>query len=83
MFLLYALGYWFGSHCVEGTRHCTPSVSGGPYSPGTAITVFFSILVGCFYLSQLSPALKKIGEGMNAAARIYQVLDQEPTIKSI
>ena len=83
MFLLYALGYWFGSHCVEGTHICSPNVSGGAYTPGTAITVFFSILVACFYLSQLSPALKKIGEGMDAASRIFKVLDQEPSIKSI
>lgn len=64
MFLLYSLGYWFGSHCVQGTSHCNPDISGGKYSPGTAITVFFSVLVACFYLGQLSPALKKIGEGM-------------------
>lgn len=76
MFLLYSLGYWFGSHCVEGTDVCKQSISGGRYTPGTAITVFFSVLVACFYLSQLSPALKKIGEGMEAATRIYKVLDR-------
>jgi len=82
MFLLYSLGYWFGSNCVEGNSHCSPSVSGGRYSPGAAITVFFSVLVSCFYLSQLSPALKKIGEGMDAAGRIFKILDREPLIKN-
>jgi len=61
MFLLYSLGYWFGSNCVEGTNGCSPSVSGKLYTPGDVITVFFALFVSCFYLGQLSPALKKIG----------------------
>jgi ATP-binding cassette subfamily B (MDR/TAP) protein 1 len=31
-------------------------------------------------LSQLSPALKKIGEGQQSAARIFEILDREPKI---
>lgn len=62
MFLLYSLGYWFGSDCAEpGNSHCPTSVSGGLYKAGDVVTVFFAVLVGCFNLSQLSPALKKIG----------------------
>jgi len=60
MFLLYALGYWYGSHCAEGTNHCSPLVSGKYYTAGDVLTVFFCILVGCFNLMQLAPALKKI-----------------------
>jgi ATP-binding cassette subfamily B (MDR/TAP) protein 1 len=80
MFLLYSVGYWFGSNCVEGNSNCPASASGGLYSPGAVITVFFSVMTACFYLSQLSPALKKIGEGKQAAARIYKVLDRKPRI---
>ena len=61
MFLLYSLGYWFGSGCVEGTNGCLQSISGKLYTPGNVITVFFAVLVACFYFGQLSPALKKIG----------------------
>jgi len=62
MFLLYSLGYWFGSTCADpGNPHCPTSVSGKLYSAGDVITVFFAVLTGCFILSQLSPALKKIG----------------------
>lgn len=82
MFLLYSLGYWFGSNCAEGNSSCPPSVSGKIYSAGNVVTVFFSVLVGCFNLSQLSPALKKIGEGGQAAARIFKILDREPLIKN-
>lgn len=62
MFLLYSLGYWFGSNCAEpNNSSCPQNISGKTYSPGDVITVFFAVLVGCFNLSQLSPALKKIG----------------------
>jgi hypothetical protein len=77
MFLLYSLGYWFGSTCADpGNWHCPTSVSGKLYTTGDVITVFFAVLVGCFNLSQLSPALKKIGEGRQSAARIFAVLDR-------
>ena len=75
MFLVYSLGYWFGSHCVEGDSVCLNDIA-SRYTPGTAITIFFSILVACFFLGQLSPALKKIGEGMDAAGRIFKILDR-------
>lgn len=81
IFLLYSLGYWFGSNCAEpGNSNCPTSVSGGLYKAGDVVTVFFAVLVGCFNLSQLSPALKKIGEGQQAAARIFEVLDRTPLI---
>jgi len=82
MFLLYSLGYWFGSNCAEGAGGCPTSVSGKLYSPGDVITVFFAVMVSCFYLAQLSPALKKIGEGKQAAARIFKIVDREPLIKN-
>lgn len=83
MFLLYSLGYWFGGNCADpNNSSCPTSITGSLYTPGDVITVFFAVLVGCYNLSQLSPALKKIGEGQQAAARIFQVLDREPKIVS-
>ena len=35
-----------------------------------------------FNLSQLTPAFKKIVEGQQAAARIYEIIDREPLIKN-
>ncbi len=55
-------------------------MSGGVYSAGNVITVFFAVLVGCFNLSQLSPALKKIAEGRQSAARIFDIIDRVPKI---
>ena len=64
MFLLYALGYWYGSNCAEGNHHCPEHITGKKYSSGDVITVFFAVLVSCFSFSQVSPALKKISEGL-------------------
>lgn len=33
-----------------------------------------------FNLSQLTPSMKKIAEGRQAAARIYEVIDRKPLI---
>lgn len=73
LFASYSLGFWYGSHCVEVTNVCN---SGQKYTAGTVLIVFFSILMAGFNFSQLTPALKKIAEGRQAAARIYQIIDR-------
>lgn len=35
-----------------------------------------------FNFSQLTPSLKKIAEGRQSAARIFQIIDREPKIKN-
>ena len=44
--------------------------------------MFFAVLVSCHNLSQLSPALKKIGEGQQAAARIFSILDRTSKVRN-
>ena len=39
-------------------------------------------MMSCIYLAQLAPALKKVGEGVDAASRIFKIIDREPLIKS-
>jgi ATP-binding cassette subfamily B (MDR/TAP) protein 1 len=51
------------------------------YSAGDVLVIFFSIIMGGMNLSQLTPCLKKFGEGQAAAARIYAVLDRKPLIR--
>lgn len=78
----YALGFWYGSTCVEGTDSCPPHLNGGnKYTAGDVLTVFFSVLMGGFNLTQLTPAFKKIAEGRVAAVRIFKVIDREPLIQ--
>jgi ATP-binding cassette subfamily B (MDR/TAP) protein 1 len=56
--------------------------SGRKYTAGDVLVVFFSVLMAGFNLTQLTPSLKKIAEGRQAAARIYQIIDREPLIKN-
>lgn len=79
----YALGFWFGSTCVEGTDSCPPRMNGGEkYDAGKVLIVFFSVLMGGFNLTQLTPAFKKITEGRVAAVRIFKIIDRKPAIQS-
>lgn len=78
----YSLGFWFGSHCVEGSSICPVSLTGEKYTGGTVLTIFFSILMAGFNLSQLTPALAKIAEGRSAAKRIFSIIDRKPLIQN-
>lgn len=82
MLLSYSLGFWYGSKCVLGTRDCPPDVSKQTYTAGNVLVVFFSVVMGGFNLSQLTPAFKKIAEGRQAAARIFSVIDRQPMISN-
>ena len=70
----YALGFWFGSNCVEGNSSCQNHT----YTAGDVMIVFFSVLMAGFNLSQLTPAIKKIAEGRVAAVRIFKIIDRKP-----
>jgi len=47
---------------------------------GDVITVFFSILIGAFYLGQSGPNMQKLAEAQAAAATIYKVIDTVRTL---
>jgi ABC-type multidrug transport system fused ATPase/permease subunit len=80
MLASYSLGFWYGSRCILGQTDCPRSVSRQDYTAGSVLTVFFSIIMGGFNVSQLTPAFKKVSEGRQAAARIFAVIDREPKI---
>lgn len=76
MLASYSLGFWYGSRCVLQADNCDPDISKQKYTTGDVLVVFFSVLMAGFNLSQLTPAFKKIAEGKQAAARIYEVIDR-------
>lgn len=79
----YSLGFWYGSHCVEGTNVCPPRLNNGNvYTAGDVLIVFFTILMAGFNFTQLTPAVKKISEGRVAAHRIFKIIDRRPLISS-
>lgn len=58
MLASYALGFWFGSYCAQGTTRCLNE--GNAYSAGDVVVVFFTILIAGFNFTQLTPAIKKV-----------------------
>lgn len=78
----YALGFWYGANCISETEHCRPWIAKQKYTAGIVFTVFFSIIIVGFNMSQLPPALKKITEGRAAAGRIFRIIDREPRVKN-
>ena len=76
MMASYALGFWYGSKLITDKEYNLT----GNYTSGEVLVVFFSIIMGGFNISQLSPCMKAFTEGQQAAARIYAVIDRTPSI---
>jgi ABC-type multidrug transport system fused ATPase/permease subunit len=76
----FSWGFYFGIHCVGGSNVCSTSWTGSVYTPGETTIVFFALFVGSFNFMQLVPNIVAILDGMKAAKRLYDVIDQEPTI---
>lgn len=72
----YAIGFWYGAHCINQSDNCPNFIAGQEYTAGIVFTVLFSIIIVGFNLSQLPPALKKITEGRAAARRIFNIIDR-------
>lgn len=76
MLASYSLGFWYGAKLINEKE---PNLS-GYYTTGDVLVVFFSVIMGGMNMSQITPCLQKFGEGQQAAARIYAVLDRKPVI---
>ena len=68
-------GCLFHNVCA-GNRFGAYLVSRGLSEVGDIITVFFSILIGAFYLGQVGPNAQKLAEAQAAAAVIYNTIDR-------
>jgi hypothetical protein len=67
---VYALAFWYGSHCVEGSFRC-PNSGSDKYTPGEVIIIFFAFYVRLDSMQQLLPSLRKIYAGMEAGCWLY------------
>ena len=66
------MGFWYGSHCIEGSHRCPTSFhSGHTISSGDVITSFFAIFLAVQKFIEMAPALKKFNDGRAAAAEIF------------
>lgn len=80
MLSTYALGFWFGAHCINETDRCGYFNAKQEYTAGIVFTVAFCIILVGFNVSQLPSSLKKITEGRVSAGRIFKIVDRKPRI---
>ncbi|CAD5111259.1 DgyrCDS587 [Dimorphilus gyrociliatus] len=71
-FGMMALALWYGGKLYrdEGLK------------VGDTVTVFFSVLLGAFFLGLLGPALEALASARAAAYALYQIIDSKSTIDS-
>ncbi|XP_034477395.1 ATP-dependent translocase ABCB1 [Drosophila innubila] len=76
----YALAFWYGVGLVIKGRH-EPYFAN--YDPGTMITVFFSIMMGSMNIGMASPYIEAFGIAKGACAKVFQIIEQIPTINPL
>lgn len=76
----YALAFWYGVGLVIKGRHDEYYAN---YTPGTMITVFLSIMMGSMNIGMASPYIEAFGIAKGACAKVFQIIEQIPTINPI
>ncbi|KAH8413681.1 hypothetical protein KR222_003542 [Zaprionus bogoriensis] len=76
----YALAFWYGVGLVIKGRHEEYYAN---YTPGNMITVFFSIMMGSMNIGMASPYIEAFGIAKGACAKVFQIIEQIPTINPL
>lgn len=79
VFFIYSLGYWMGEKCLSNSRICLYS----SYTPENVHVIFFCQLLCLLEFTTLTPAIKQIILGKDAAQRIFKIIDRVPQIKML
>ncbi|XP_022083016.1 multidrug resistance protein 1A-like isoform X3 [Acanthaster planci] len=72
MFGAYGLAFWYGTTLFLSAE----------LEPGDILVVFFSVLFGAFSLGQAGPNIGNISQARGAAAAVWKIIDQVPSIDS-
>ncbi|XP_058380773.1 ATP-dependent translocase ABCB1-like [Diceros bicornis minor] len=72
VFASYALSFWYGTSLVISEE----------YSIGQVLTIFSSVLVGCFSIGHTSPSIEAFANTRGAAYEIFKIIDNKPSIDS-
>lgn len=67
----YSLGFWYGKKVI---------IDHG-YDISDIISTFFCIIMGGGSIGQLAPSIKNIALGKAAIAKIFELIEREPTLK--
>lgn len=66
----YGLGFWYGKVIILEYK----------YTIADVISCFFCIIMGGASIGQMAPSLKNIGMGKAALAKMFQLIDRQPTL---
>jgi ATP-binding cassette subfamily B (MDR/TAP) protein 1 len=78
LFAQYALGFWYGSKCIEGQY--MNHIANRPYNVGDVMIIFFAIQIGGFSLGQAAPCIDCFTKGRVAGYKVFAVLERKPLI---
>ncbi|XP_055920973.1 ATP-dependent translocase ABCB1 [Eupeodes corollae] len=77
----YALAFWYGVGLVIKANDHIEGFEN--YTPGTMITVFFSIMMGSMNIGMAAPYIEAFGIAKGACAKVYHLIEKEPKINPI
>lgn len=71
----YALAFWYGVKLILDGDNV--------YTPGTMLTVFFSVMMGSMNIGMASPYIEAFGIAKGASVKVFKVIEQIPTINPL
>lgn len=77
----YALAFWYGVGLVIKANDGIEGFTN--YTPGTMITVFFSVMMGSMNIGMAAPYIEAFGIAKGACAKIYHLIEKKPEINPI
>uniref|UniRef100_A0A1B0AKC4 ABC-type xenobiotic transporter n=1 Tax=Glossina pallidipes TaxID=7398 RepID=A0A1B0AKC4_GLOPL len=77
----YALAFWYGVGLV--LKNYAGDEYYSNYDPGTMMAVFFSVMMGSMNLGMASPYIEAFGIAKGACAKVFNLIEKEPTINPI
>ncbi|CAL1272515.1 unnamed protein product [Larinioides sclopetarius] len=80
IFAGYALAFWYGVKLILDDWDKPKDEK--EYTGGTLIIVFFNVMSASMFIGQTAPYFEAFAIARGAAAKIYSIIDREPTIDS-
>ncbi|KAI2799339.1 Pgp-2p [Blomia tropicalis] len=75
----YGLAFWYGTRLIIRSIENKDS----QYQASTMLIIFFNVLMGTFSMGQTTPYFEAMARARGAAAKIFQIIKQKPSIDSL
>ena len=80
MFASYSLGFWYGGKMITDPDRLINTWTGEQWTGGDVLATFFAALMGGMMLGQMGPTAAATTAAKGAAARMFSILGETPTI---